>query len=90
MSQILTFESENHPHTTVYNGDVNVLLKHAIETSLGKHPRPLRTVEDIDIPPMPKQGEVDFIYGGTSQWNLLQGFVTYTKAQVHLVRDSQE
>ncbi len=58
--------SENHPHTKVYNGDVNMLLKHAIETSQGKRPKPLTTVEGLAMPPMPKRGEVDFIYGGAS------------------------
>ncbi|KAI0705891.1 S-adenosyl-L-methionine-dependent methyltransferase [Cytidiella melzeri] len=62
-SAVLSY-NENHPHTKVYNGDVNVLLKHAIETSEGKRPRPLSTVEGIEMPPMPRPGEVDFIYGG--------------------------
>ena len=66
----MTIDSENHPHTTVYNGDVNALLKHAVEMAQGKNPRPLKTVEGIEMPPMPKQGEVDFIYGGMFPWTL--------------------
>ncbi len=54
----------NHPNTTVYNVDVNQALKHAIASFQGKHPKPLFTSEGIEVPLMPKPGEVDFIYGG--------------------------
>ncbi|KAH7909914.1 S-adenosyl-L-methionine-dependent methyltransferase [Hygrophoropsis aurantiaca] len=55
----------NHPGTIVYNQCTNELLQHAIDTRDGKHPPALRSVDGkTKLPPMPKPGEVDFIYGG--------------------------
>lgn len=61
----------NNPDTIVYNQCVNLLLQHAIKSSCGEDPGPLRSIHrDFTIretlPPMPKPGEVDFIYGGVS------------------------
>ncbi|KAL4067750.1 hypothetical protein V8B97DRAFT_1915370 [Scleroderma yunnanense] len=55
----------NHPGTIVYNQCTNLCLQHAIDTVDGKSTRPLFSIgENRQLPPMPKQGEVDFIYGG--------------------------
>lgn len=54
----------NHPDTTVYCQDTNVLLAHAIAVSQGKKPSPLRSLDGKILPAMPKRGEVDVIYGG--------------------------
>ncbi|KAG1724751.1 S-adenosyl-L-methionine-dependent methyltransferase [Suillus paluster] len=59
-----TYE-QNHPNVTVYNQCTNVCLQHALDVAEGKNPRPLRSLGDkTPLPPMPKPGEVDFIYGG--------------------------
>lgn len=56
----------NHPETTVYNQCSNLLLDHAIASYEGKNPPPLLSIRDKKpLPPMPRPGEVDFIYGGT-------------------------
>ncbi|KAG2063855.1 S-adenosyl-L-methionine-dependent methyltransferase [Suillus decipiens] len=56
---------QNHTNVTVYNQCTNVCLQHAIDIADGKNPRPLQTLGDKKrLPPMPKPGEVDFIYGG--------------------------
>ncbi|KII89181.1 hypothetical protein PLICRDRAFT_160365 [Plicaturopsis crispa FD-325 SS-3] len=63
-SAALTYQT-NHPRTRVYNQCSNLLLQHAIDTAEGKKPMPLTTEHgDVTLPPMPKPGEVDFIYGG--------------------------
>ncbi|KAH8099541.1 S-adenosyl-L-methionine-dependent methyltransferase [Cristinia sonorae] len=57
----------NHPGTVVYNQCSNALLKHAVQTFEGQNPRPLQSLDKNKpkiLPPMPKPGEVDFIYGG--------------------------
>ncbi|PSR77616.1 hypothetical protein PHLCEN_2v7806 [Hermanssonia centrifuga] len=57
----------NHPETVVYNQCVNACLKHAVDTEEGKSPEPLPSLNKRvreKLPPMPKPGEVDFIYGG--------------------------
>ncbi|OBZ65761.1 Acetolactate synthase, mitochondrial [Grifola frondosa] len=57
----------NHPHVIVYNQCTNLLLQHAINTFEGKKPKPLKSLQadhEVVLPPMPKKGEVDFIYGG--------------------------
>ncbi|KAH7889609.1 S-adenosyl-L-methionine-dependent methyltransferase [Phlebopus sp. FC_14] len=56
---------QNHPETIVYNQCTNLCLQHAIDTHHGKNPKPLCSLDHNKVlPPMPKQGEVDFIYGG--------------------------
>ncbi|KAK7034044.1 hypothetical protein VNI00_012475 [Paramarasmius palmivorus] len=57
---------ENHPNTEVYCQDVNLLLKHAIETREGKDPKPLISnfKSREKCPEMPRRGDVDFIFGG--------------------------
>ncbi|KAI0929230.1 hypothetical protein AcW1_006224 [Taiwanofungus camphoratus] len=65
-SAALTY-MKNHPETVVYNQDTNLLLQYAIDDFEGKKPKPLMSLRnDIreELAPMPKQGEVDFIYGG--------------------------
>ncbi|KIJ10522.1 cytosine-5--methyltransferase [Paxillus involutus ATCC 200175] len=55
----------NHPGTIVYNQCTNLCLHHAIDTLENKHPKPLLSLDNKKpLPPMPKQGDVDFIYGG--------------------------
>ncbi|KAG7092771.1 hypothetical protein E1B28_009094 [Marasmius oreades] len=56
----------NHPQTKVYCQDVNLLLKHVIETREGKCPKPLQSNLSVKeyCPEMPKKGQVDFIFGG--------------------------
>ena len=62
---VLTATRENHPYAQVYHGSVNTMLKHAIETYEDLEPEPLWSEElEREIPPMPKLGDVDFIYGG--------------------------
>ena len=59
------FYRHNHPRTIVYNQCTNLCLQHAIDTLDGKPSRPLFSIGDKkQLPPMPKPGEVDFIYGG--------------------------
>lgn len=56
----------NHPETTVYNQCTNLCLQHAIDTLENKKPKPLLSLDDKKpLPPMPKPGDVDFIYGGS-------------------------
>lgn len=56
----------NHPDTIVYNQCTNLCLQHAIDTQENKRPKPLLSLDDKkSLPPMPKPGEVDFVYGGT-------------------------
>lgn len=40
------------------------MLQHAVESFEGRKPQPLYTGLGERIKPMPKPGEVDFIYGG--------------------------
>ncbi|KAF9246401.1 hypothetical protein BU15DRAFT_70495 [Melanogaster broomeanus] len=55
----------NHPNSIVYNQCTNLCLQHAIDTLEHKNPKPLLSLDsNKPLPPMPKQGEVDFIYGG--------------------------
>lgn len=55
----------NHPDTIVYCQDTNLLLKHAIEMHEGQDPEPLLSNDGKTYcKPMPKKGEVDFVYGG--------------------------
>ncbi|KAF8559697.1 S-adenosyl-L-methionine-dependent methyltransferase [Imleria badia] len=55
----------NHPETIVYNQCTNLCLQHAIDTQDNKKPKPLLSLDDKKpLPPMPKRGDVDFIYGG--------------------------
>ncbi|KAG9318606.1 hypothetical protein JVU11DRAFT_699 [Chiua virens] len=55
----------NHPTTTVYNQCTNLCLQHAIDIAENKKLEPLLSLDDgTPLPPMPKPGEVDFIYGG--------------------------
>lgn len=42
------------------------MLQHAVESFEGRKPQPLYTELGERIKPMPKPGEVDFIYGGLS------------------------
>lgn len=59
----------NHPETTVYNQCTNLCLQHAIDTQDKKKPKPLLSLDDKKpLPPMPKPGDVDFIYGGSCLW----------------------
>ncbi|KAF8447830.1 hypothetical protein L210DRAFT_978503 [Boletus edulis BED1] len=54
----------NHPETIVYNQCTNLCLQHAIDTLENKNPKPLLSLDDKKpLPPMPKPGDVDFIYG---------------------------
>lgn len=56
----------NHPKTIVYNQCTNLCLQHAIDTLENKKPKPLLSLDDKKpLPPMPKPGDVDFIYGGS-------------------------
>ncbi|KXN86923.1 DNA (cytosine-5)-methyltransferase 1A, partial [Leucoagaricus sp. SymC.cos] len=60
-----TYKRRNHPETKVYCQDSSLLLKHAIETHQGRHiPRLLSNDGVNKCPLMPKQDEVDFIFGG--------------------------
>ena len=81
ISEVLFFQSHdftinsnayraNHPHAIVYNQSVNACLKHAILTSEGKNPPLLlsRGRYPKQLPPMPKPGEVDFVYGGRASF----------------------
>ncbi|KAL6300510.1 S-adenosyl-L-methionine-dependent methyltransferase [Sparassis latifolia] len=66
-SAALTY-SRNHPGAIIYNQCTNLLLRHAIDTAEGKEREPLKDLRPGDsamsLPPMPKRGEVDFVYGG--------------------------
>ncbi len=67
---MLTYRA-NHPETVVYNQCVNACLKHAVDTEEGKSPEPLPSLNKRvreKLPPMPKPGEVYFIYGGAAQF----------------------
>ena len=56
----------NHPETIVYNQCTNLCLQHAIDTLENKKPKPLLSLDDKKpLPPMPKPGDVDFVYGGS-------------------------
>ncbi|TDL25000.1 S-adenosyl-L-methionine-dependent methyltransferase [Rickenella mellea] len=55
--------SENHPHTTMYNADTNMLLKHAMDCHSMESSQTLK-INNKQVPPMPKPGEVDIIMGG--------------------------
>jgi DNA (cytosine-5)-methyltransferase 1 len=58
---------QNHKGTTVYNVDTSEALQNAIDQESGKVALPLRNLHDNTLlPPMPRRGEVDFIYGGLS------------------------
>lgn len=62
----------NHPDTTVYCQDTSLLLKHAIETSEGKNPKPLPSNDyRAYCQKMPRKGEVDMITGGMTASSLL-------------------
>lgn len=62
----------NHRETVVFNQCSNLLLQHAIDTHDGKKPEPLRSLHDgkTALPPMPRPGDVDFVYGGVSEFHL--------------------
>ncbi|OCH93875.1 S-adenosyl-L-methionine-dependent methyltransferase [Obba rivulosa] len=64
-SAALSYEA-NHPNTIVYNQCTNLLLQHTIDTLEGKKPGALRSLSKKEerLSPMPKPGEVDFIFGG--------------------------
>lgn len=64
---LITFLRANHPHAIVYNQSVNACLQHAIDTYQSRKPAPLHSLNSkmsTALPPMPKPGEVDIIYGG--------------------------
>ncbi|KAH7923467.1 S-adenosyl-L-methionine-dependent methyltransferase [Leucogyrophana mollusca] len=55
----------NHPDTIVYNQCTNALLQHDLDLRDGKNPPALRSKHGNEkLPPLPKPGDVDFIYGG--------------------------
>jgi hypothetical protein len=59
------FWRHNHPETIVYNVDASGALQNAIDQQLGKTTNPLVNIRDgSPLPPMPKRGDVDFIFGG--------------------------
>ena len=82
----------NHPHARVYNQSVKVCLKHAILTSEGKNPPLLmsRSKHSKQLPPMPKPGEVDFIYGGKAIFPLDTPVLNIKTLQGHHARVTQE
>jgi site-specific DNA-cytosine methylase len=55
---------DNLPSITIYNEDANVMLKRAADEHHGKAGRPLMDGFKMLMPPMPKRGEIDLIYGG--------------------------
>ncbi|KDQ61172.1 hypothetical protein JAAARDRAFT_173758 [Jaapia argillacea MUCL 33604] len=62
-SAALTYAT-NHPNATVYNQSVNALLKQTLACHLGEELKPLLSIIGDELPPMPRQGEVEFVYGG--------------------------
>jgi hypothetical protein len=49
----------------MYNVCINSLLRHAYETRTGDPSHSLCSLDDGDeLPPFPKAGEVDIVYGG--------------------------
>lgn len=56
--------SRNMPDIKVYNQDANMLLDHTSRRDQGLEVETLRDLCGKRLPPMPKKGEVDFIYGG--------------------------
>ena len=61
------FPRANHPDCTTYCQDINLLLRHAIETHLDKNPQLLYSLGQSEpeiLPPMPAPGDVDLIVAG--------------------------
>ena len=62
------FCSANHPDAIVYNQCSNLLLSNALAAFEGESVAPLYNLQEGPnrklLPPLPKRGEVDFIYGG--------------------------
>ncbi|KFY29605.1 hypothetical protein V494_08624 [Pseudogymnoascus sp. VKM F-4513 (FW-928)] len=54
----------NFPHMTVYNENANKLLQRAIQEEKGTASGVMRDLQGKPMPPMPKCGEIDFLYGG--------------------------
>ncbi|KZV73358.1 S-adenosyl-L-methionine-dependent methyltransferase [Peniophora sp. CONT] len=56
----------NHPDAIIYNQDCNKVLQHNLDLLEGKEPEPLRSLgkDQAELPPLPKRGEVDIIFGG--------------------------
>ncbi|KAG6814585.1 hypothetical protein H0H92_000114 [Tricholoma furcatifolium] len=63
--------AKNHPNATVYCQDSNSLLRQAYEAGKGLPTKPLKSGIDskVELPPMPKRGEVDMISGGAPTTN---------------------
>ncbi|KAJ2617877.1 hypothetical protein H4S08_000112 [Coemansia sp. RSA 1365] len=60
----MTF-AKNHPDAQVYNQCSNLLLESAIKTYHGAPTQPLiNKFDGKELPPMPRPGDVDFIYCG--------------------------
>jgi DNA (cytosine-5)-methyltransferase 1 len=56
--------------TKVYCQDSSNLLQHTIDVHQGKNVPSLKSYDNKECPSMPKQGEVDFIFGGMTYNNL--------------------
>ncbi|KFY81710.1 hypothetical protein V500_11158 [Pseudogymnoascus sp. VKM F-4518 (FW-2643)] len=54
----------NFPHMKVYNENANTLLQRAIQEERGTATGVMKDLQGKPMPPMPKRGEIDFLYGG--------------------------
>ncbi|KFX99338.1 hypothetical protein O988_03927 [Pseudogymnoascus sp. VKM F-3808] len=54
----------NFPHMTVYNENANTLLQRAIQEERGTATGVMKDLQGRPMPPMPKCGAIDFLYGG--------------------------
>ncbi|KAL5350845.1 hypothetical protein ACLOAV_004416 [Pseudogymnoascus australis] len=55
---------KNFPHMKVYNENANTLLQRAIQEERGTTTGVMKDLQGKPMPPMPKRGEIDFLYGG--------------------------
>ncbi|KAJ3542763.1 hypothetical protein NM688_g5941 [Phlebia brevispora] len=89
-----TFKA-NHPHATVYNQSSNACLKHAILTLEGRSPTSLYSCgqKSVKLPPLPRPGDVDIIYGDVFFRNTLvanmMSYVDFYRPKFFLLENVQ-
>ncbi|KFZ05087.1 hypothetical protein V501_08686 [Pseudogymnoascus sp. VKM F-4519 (FW-2642)] len=54
----------NFPRMKVYNENANTLLQRAVQEERGTATGVMKDLQGKPMPPMPKRGDIDFLYGG--------------------------